>query len=206
MDREEKMLEQIRRGKSTRLEFKARKEKASLSNRVNMLSYTEDEVKTKQEMMEDAVKVYHKMLPGLLQKLSRIPDHRQVERIKHKHTVLLLYGILMFVQQMGSRREVTRSMDRIKYENLQNMFRDYKWDENCLNRHAGEEKKQQYYVYVLESVLVMGNGVTLPLLSEFLKNENYVEGVSKQDCERNAFTRLAQRLRVYFQDEGHIAG
>jgi hypothetical protein len=241
------------------MEFKVRKKKASLPNRVNMLLCTEDEVEAKQEMMEDAVKVYRKMLPGLLQKLSRIPDHRQVERITHKHTVLLLYGILMFVQQMGSRREVNRSMDRIKFENLQNMFpeletmphadtlarflevtvvediqmsmvellkdlirkkkfrnllvkgnyliaidgtqklfRDYQWDENCLNRHAGEEKKPQYYVYVLESVLVMGNGVTLPLLSEFLKNENYVEGVSKQDCERKAFTRLAQRIKSIF--------
>jgi len=258
-DREEKMLEQIRRGKSTRVEFKAWREKASLPNRVNMLPCAEEEVQAKQEMMEDTVKVYRKMLPGLLQKLSRIPDHRQVERIKHKHTVLLLYGILMFVQQMGSRREVNRSMDRIKFENLQNMFpeletmphadtlarflevtvvediqmsmvdllkdlirkkkfrnhlvngnyliaidgtqklfRDYKWDENCLIRHVGEEKKPQYYIYVLESVLVLGNGVTLPLLSEFLKNENYVEGVSKQDCERKAFTRLAQRIKSIF--------
>src|SRR5450756_2250239 len=121
-DREEKMLEQIGSGKSVRVEFRARKEKASLPNRVNMLSCAEEEVEAKQEMMEDAVKVYRKMLPGLLQKLSRIPDHRQMERIKHKHTVLLLYGILMFVQQMGSRREVNRSMDRIKFENLQNMF------------------------------------------------------------------------------------
>ena len=36
--------------------------------------------------------------------------------------MLLLYGILVFVQQMGSRREVNLSMDRIKFENLQNMF------------------------------------------------------------------------------------
>lgn len=258
-DREEKMLEQIRKGKSIRVEYKARIEKNSLPNRVNMLTCAEAEMESKQEMIEDVVKVYRKMLPGLLQKLSKIPDHRQVERIKHKHTVLLLYGILMFVQQMGSRREVNRSMDRITFENLQNMFpeletmphadtlarflevtvveeiqnsmiemlkslirkkkfknllvkgnyliaidgtqkmwRDYKLDDNCLNRHVGEEKKSQYYVYVLESVLVLGNGVTLPLMSEFLKNENYVEGVSKQDCERKAFIRLAQRIKEVF--------
>jgi len=258
-DREEKMLEQIRKGNSTRVEFQIRKEKVSLPNRVNMLSCTADEVEAKQEMIEDTVKVYRKMLPGLLQKLSRIPDHRHVDRIKHKHTVLLLYGILMFVLQIGSRREVNRSMDRITFENLQNMFpeletmphadtlarflevtdveeiqnsmiemlkglirkkkfknllvkgnyliaidgtqkmfRDYKLDDNCLNRHVGEEKKLQYYVYVLESVLVLGNGVTLPLMSEFLKNENYVEGVSKQDCERKAFIRLAQRIKEVF--------
>ena len=32
-------------------------------------------------------------------------------------------------------------------------------------------------------------------MSEFLKNKNYVEGVSKQDCERKAFTRLAQWIK-----------
>ena len=86
----------------------------------------------------------------------------------------------------------------IAIDGTQKLYRDYKWDENCLNRHTGEEKKPQYYVYVLESVLVLRNGATLPLISEFLKNENYVEGVGKQDCERKAFTRLAQRIKSIF--------
>jgi hypothetical protein len=56
----------------------------------------------------------------------------------------------------------------------------------------------QQYVYVLEANLVFHNGVTLPLLSEFL---SYAEGDPddhKQDCERNAFYRLAARLKAYF--------
>jgi hypothetical protein len=51
---------------------------------------------------------------------------------------------------------------------------------------------------VLEANLVFHNGVTLPLLSEFL---SYGEGDPddhKQDCERNAFYRLAVRLKAYF--------
>ncbi|MGI6449370.1 MAG: hypothetical protein ACOX3R_03455 [Desulfitobacteriia bacterium] len=71
--------------------------------------------------------------------------------------------------------------------------------DNCMRRHVGgEEKIPQYYVYVLESVLVLDNGITLPLLSEFLKNEEYIEGVNKQDCERKAFERLAKRLKEAF--------
>jgi hypothetical protein len=56
----------------------------------------------------------------------------------------------------------------------------------------------QQYVYVLEANLVFHNGVTLPLLSEFL---NYAEGDlddHKQDCELKAFYRLTARLKAYF--------
>ncbi len=54
----------------------------------------------------------------------------------------------------------------------------------------------QQYVYVLEANLVLPNGVTLPLLSEFL---SYGEGDPddhKQDCELKAFYRLAARLKA----------
>jgi hypothetical protein len=51
---------------------------------------------------------------------------------------------------------------------------------------------------VLEANLVFHNGVTLPLLSEFL---SYAEGDPddhKQDCELKAFYRLTARLKAYF--------
>lgn len=66
--------------------------------------------------------VYRQMLPSLLKKLSRISDPRKPGSIKHKLTVLMTYGILMFVEQAGSRREVNRTMTRIHFENLQVMF------------------------------------------------------------------------------------
>jgi hypothetical protein len=56
----------------------------------------------------------------------------------------------------------------------------------------------QYYVYVLEASLAFPNGLTLPLMSEFL---NYAEGDTgnnKQDCETRAFHRLACRLKEAF--------
>lgn len=258
-DREERMLERIRSGKATRVVCEERKKKRSLPNCLNMGESSEEEEREKQNTVERATMVYRQMLPSLLKKLSRISDPRKPGSIKHKLTALMVYGILMFVQQAGSRREVNRTMTRIHFENLQAMFpelesmphadtlarllevidvaeiqkcmiellkdlirqkkfakylirknylvaidgtqklfRDYKFDDNCLIRHVGEEKIPQYYVYVLESVLVLDNGITLPLLSEFLKNEEYVEGVTKQDCERKAFQRLARRLKETF--------
>ena len=57
---------------------------------------------------------------------------------------------------------------------------------------------KQYYVYVLEANLVFYNGMSIPLMSEFL---SYTEGDrdnDKQDCETRAFHRLSQRLKQEF--------
>jgi hypothetical protein len=59
------------------------------------------------------------------------------------------------------------------------------WAEEWLERRreTAEGESVQQYVYVLEANLVLHNGVTLPLLSEFL---SYGEGDPddhKQDCE-----------------------
>ena len=61
------------------------------------------------------------------------------------------------------------------------------WSEEYLERNIkvkkGKEPKKQYYVYVLEASLAFQNGMTIPLMSEFL---SYTEGdtaTNKQDCE-----------------------
>ena len=88
----------------------------------------------------------------------------------------------------------------IAVDGTQSFYRDYQWDEKCLERTVGkDEKTQQFYVYILDSVIVLNNGITLPFISEFLKNEDYVKGVSKQDCERKAFQRMAKRLKSVFR-------
>jgi hypothetical protein len=43
-------------------------------------------------------------------RLRKIPDLRNPRKCRHKLTVLLLYGLLMFVLQFASRREVNREM------------------------------------------------------------------------------------------------
>jgi hypothetical protein len=51
---------------------------------------------------------------------------------------------------------------------------------------------------VLEANLVLTNGMTIPLLSEFLDFQRGDTAQDKQDCELRAFYRLAERLRRAF--------
>jgi len=56
--------------------------------------------------------------------------------------------------------------------------------------------KVNYSSQVLESVLICRNGMTIPLISEWIANDG--EKYDKQDCELKAFKRLAERLKKYF--------
>src|SRR5260370_35508665 len=58
-----------------------------------------------------------------LQRLGKTRDPRNPKTIRHKSTVLLLYGILLFVFQMASRREANRQMTLPQFqENLRRLF------------------------------------------------------------------------------------
>lgn len=72
--------------------------------------------------------------------------------------------------------------------------------EHCLKREYTDpktgEKKPVYMHHVLEAKLVVGNMV-MSIGSEFIENES--ENVSKQDCELNAFHRLAEKLKATYK-------
>jgi len=71
--------------------------------------------------------------------------------------------------------------------------------EHCLTRkHVDKETSKEtfsYYHNVLEAKLILGEFV-FSIGTEFIENED--KFVSKQDCERNAFKRLAKRLKKDF--------
>ena len=69
--------------------------------------------------------------------------------------------------------------------------------EHCLkkeykNKDTGKIERIIYYHNVLEAKLVVGDMV-FSMATEFIENED--ENVSKQDCEINAFKRLAAKLK-----------
>jgi hypothetical protein len=83
----------------------------------------EEETAARQEATENTLQAFRRVLPGLLSDLAKIPDPRNPHKIKHKLTVLLLYGILAFVFQFTSRREAGKEMSRpVFFQNLQALF------------------------------------------------------------------------------------
>ncbi len=66
---------------------------------------------------------------------------------------------------------------------------------NCLKKtyNKGQDDEYSiYYHYVLEAKLVVGD-IVISIDTEFVENED--ENVEKQDCELNAFYRMAKRIK-----------
>jgi len=85
---------------------------ATISNRKCEYKNEEEERSARLDAVSQQVKAYRWTLPVLLKRLSKIKDPRNPKKIKHKMTVLMIYGILCFAFQMASRREATRKMTR----------------------------------------------------------------------------------------------
>lgn len=231
-------------------------------NRTSPYETVDREKAARTEAVVDQARLIREQLPTLLKELSQIPDPRRPVLVRHKLTTLMLYGILMFVLQTGSRRKSNEKLsspamkqalqglfpdletiphhdtlyrllvhvdpERIEEAQLalvRSLIRDKKFAkhlvEGCyllaidgtqklvrlllphrswLQRKVGAEGKKriQYYVYVLEANLVLSNGLTIPLMSEFLDYDKGDSEREKQDCEQRAFFRLVERLKKAF--------
>jgi hypothetical protein len=96
---------------------------STISNHKCEFKSEEEEGAARNEAVLEQLKVFRGKLPVLLRRLSKIPDPRNPKKTKHKLTVLLIYGILVFVLQMSSSREATREMSRpMFWENLRSIF------------------------------------------------------------------------------------
>ena len=82
--------------------------------------------------------------------------------------------------------------------------RDYEWCLNALEKKAGgkDADARRYYANALEASIMLPDGHTLPLMTEFMDRDEYGDcgtdtEKSKQDCETNAAKRLVARLREW---------
>ncbi len=86
-----------------------------------------EEKQARLEAVTDQVNILRGKLPILLRRLRSIPDPRNPRKIKHQLTCLMIYGILIFVLQMSSRREANRDLTRPMFkENLRLLFPELK--------------------------------------------------------------------------------
>lgn len=137
----------------------------------------------------------------------------ELDKIPHGDTLLRLLekidvadiekAQLDLVRDLIKKKKFVRYLIHNNYpiaiDGTQKFKRSYIWDENCLQRRVGDKDEKQYYVYVLEASLAFHNGMTIPLMSEFL---SYTEGFTeseKQDCELKGFKRLTNRLKKEFK-------
>jgi hypothetical protein len=67
--------------------------------------------------------------------------------------------------------------------------------EHCLRRKS-KSGKMTYFHYVLEAKLITGEGHAFSLATEWIENPK--GDFDKQDCERKAFKRLAQKLKKQY--------
>ena len=233
---------------------------ASASNATCAYHTVEQEQQARQEACENQLEVVRRLWPKLWRRLERIPDRRNPKTLEHRFAVLMLYGVLLFVLQMSSRRAGNQEMTRPQFlENLrlwfpevetlphqdtvarvlaksdpmeieaalielvgglirkkkfqrylvakcypicmdgtQKLKRNELIEGQWLTRtiHKADGTEEQHYVYVLEVSLAFRNGMTIPLLSEFLTYNGGEQ--TKQDCEQRAFHRVAERLKKAF--------
>ncbi len=79
----------------------------------------EEERRARREITTEQFRLLRSKLPVLLGRLEKIKDPRNPKKIKYGLSLLMLYGILMFVLQMSSRREANETMTRPMFlENL----------------------------------------------------------------------------------------
>ena len=69
------------------------------------------------------MRILKAQLPALLKRLKKIQDPRNPKKIKYRLTLLMLYGLLMFVFQLASRRQANSKMTHPQFkENLRLLF------------------------------------------------------------------------------------
>ena len=131
--------------------------------------------------------------------LARVLEKINVNDIERAH-ILLIYQL---IRHKKFKKLLISGCLPIALDGTQKLYRDGELhDLRWLNRSVGnkEPKSNQQYVYILEANIVFKNGLTIPLLTEYLKTDWSVlknpEG--KQDCELVAFERLANKLKRYF--------
>jgi len=119
--------ERIKAGKALREKQKAEGLdvgiKAILPNRKSGYENVKEEQEARQAAATDQMRIFKSQLPVLLKRLSKMKDPRNPKKLKYKLDALLIYGVLMFVFQISSRRKANKEMTRPQFiENLKLFF------------------------------------------------------------------------------------
>ncbi len=131
------------------------------------------------------------------QELQEIPDWQTIQDVIEQLNYEEIDNIRKYMFQALLR---SKMFDRYRYNNCIQLVvdatglssHDYNLNGNCLTRTR--DGKTKYYKYVLEAKVVFGNMV-ISIDSEWIENVESHNESQKQDCEVNAFKRMAPRIK-----------
>jgi hypothetical protein len=89
---------------------------ATASNSTSKYNSVEEENTGRSDAVSGLLQVMRQMLPVLLTRFAKIADPRNPKKLTHRLTVLMIYGLLVFVFQYGSRRAANREITRPMFE------------------------------------------------------------------------------------------
>ena len=104
----------------------------------------------------------------------------------------------------------SKMFDKFKYDGYFQLVVDgtglsnhnYNLNNSCIKK-VSKDGKLSYYKYVLECKLIVGN-IVISLDSEFIENDTSTTNKEKQDCEINAFKRMAKRIKKNYPKQKFI--
>jgi hypothetical protein len=131
--------------------------------------------------------------------LARLLERMNVNEIERTHIAM----IKQLINGKKFKKLLINKCLPITIDGCQKLFRNgLLHDSHWLQRTVGsyDNKTDQQYVYALEANITLKNGLTIPLLTEYLsmQNNQLLTHESKQDCELAAFERLAEKLKKHF--------
>ncbi len=133
---------------------------------------------------------HHDTINNFLKKLDPI----EIEKIR-KYMIGELFKKRCLEQYRLLDKYWTIAVDATGLVSFSERHCDHCLKREYVNKETGEIEKTIYFHYVLEAKLVVGDMV-LSIDTEFIENE---ESYEKQDCELNAFKRLAERLKQNYK-------
>ena len=133
--------------------------------------------------------------------LNEIPHHDTINNVFETIEISELEQIIKYIITRLIR---SKMLDKFKIRNMYYLVvvdgkglatSKMKYNDNCLTKrkiNKDGEEYIEYSTYVLEAKLVIGNMV-FSIGTEFVENAD--ENETKQDCETNAFKRLATKIK-----------
>jgi len=167
-----------------------------------MFIYQQTSLRNANKEMSSAI--FFKNMQAMFPDFITMPHADTLSRLLERINVDEIEGSLLeLFEQLVKKKKFRNYLIHKRYviaiDGTQKFMRAEQWTEEPLVRHVGKDKQEQYYVYMLEAVVIFEKGITLPFMSEVLNNAEYRNVSSdKQDCERKAFYRFAERIKKRF--------